>query len=270
MIPKIIHYCWFGRNPKPHLVQKCVESWKKYCPDYEIKEWNEGNFDYSQCQYAAEAYREKKWGFVSDFVRLKVIYDFGGIYLDTDVELLKSLDSLLNEKAVLGFENHSEVNTGLIIMSEAKNTIIKSMYEIYYEKKFYNIDGTLNLISCPKYNTQVLAGFGLQQNNTKQTITDGISQVAVFPTEYFCPKDFESGDCILSENTYAIHHYSASWTSEAQKDYDTKRKTYYKRYGRSIGKFLSLFAFIEWQIKDNGFKGFCRKILRKLNRTRGI
>lgn len=170
----------------------------------------------------------------------------------------------------MGFENEQYVATGLIIMAEAHNSIIRTMYELYYTQSFYNKDGTLNMIACPKYNTEVLVRYGLQQNNTKQTVTDGVSQISVFPTEYFCPMDFESGKITISKNTYAIHHYSASWTSKAQKDYDTKRKKYFECYGRSVGKFLSLFAFIEWQIKDNGFMGFCKKILRKLNRTRGI
>ena len=213
MIPKIIHYCWFGHASKSELVEKCIKSWKKCCPDYEIKEWNEDNFDYTQCQYAADAYKEKKWGFVTDFIRLKLIYDYGGIYLDTDVELLKSLDPLLSMKAVLGFENTQYVNTGLIIMAEAHNTIIKSMYEIYNSQSFYNQDGSLNLVPSPEYNTKVLVQLGLQQNNTQQIISDGISQITIFPTEYFCPKDFRTGALIISSNTFAIHHYAGSWTS---------------------------------------------------------
>lgn len=217
MIPKIIHYCWFGHASKSELVEKCIKSWKKCCPDYEIKEWNEDNFDYTQCQYAADAYKEKKWGFVSDFIRLKLIYDYGGIYLDTDVELLKSLDPLLSMKAVLGFENTQYVNTGLIIMAEAHNTIIKSMYEIYNSQSFYNQDGSLNLVPSPEYNTKVLVQLGLQQNNTQQIISDGISQITIFPTEYFCPKDFRTGALIISSNTFAIHHFAGSWLNSNQK-----------------------------------------------------
>lgn len=243
MIPKIIHYCWFGHNPKPEIVNKCIESWQKLCPDYEIREWNEENFDYTQCQYAADAYKEKKWGFVSDYARLKIIYDFGGIYLDTDVELLKNLDPLLNRSAVMGFENEQYVSTGLIIMAEAHNSIIKTMYELYYTQSFYNKDGTLNMLPCPKYNTEVLIRYGLRQNNTEQIISDGISQVTVFPTEYFCPMNFESGQIASSENTYAIHHYAGSWLDDEDRERHELYKSLLNKYNnRKIS--LLLFKII--------------------------
>ena len=113
MIPKKIHYCWFGGNPLPELAIKCLESWKKYCPDYEIIEWNETNFNLDSCEYVREAYQAKKWAFVSDYARLKVVYDNGGIYLDTDVELIKSLDRLLKNKSFFGTETTGVVATGL-------------------------------------------------------------------------------------------------------------------------------------------------------------
>ncbi len=230
MIPKIIHYCWFGHNPKPEIVNKCIESWQKFCPDYEIREWNEENFDYTQCQYAADAYKEKKWGFVSDYARLKIIYDLGGIYLDTDVELLKNLDPLLNTSAVMGFENEQYVATGLIIMAEAHNSIIKTMYELYYTQSFYNKDGTLNMIPCPKYNTEVLIRYGLRQNNTEQIISDGVSQVTVFPTEYFCPMDCMKGEIKCTEHTYCIHHYIGSWVDEFEKKIIEYHRYIYNKY----------------------------------------
>ena len=113
MIPKIIHYCWFGGKPFPSAVQKCIDSWKKYLPDYEIREWNETNYDLDKCKFAKEAYDQKKWAFVTDFVRLDVVYQYGGIYFDTDVEVIKSFDDLLNNKAFLGFDDDCMFNTGL-------------------------------------------------------------------------------------------------------------------------------------------------------------
>ena len=114
MIPKIIHYCWFGYGPKPKLAEKCIRSWKKYCPDYQIIEWNENNFDISACPlYVRQAYEARKWAFVTDYVRLKVIYENGGIYMDTDVELKKNLDNLLPYNAYFGFENYWVIATGL-------------------------------------------------------------------------------------------------------------------------------------------------------------
>lgn len=253
MIPKIIHYCWFGHNPKSELIERCIESWRKFCPDYEIKEWNEDNFDYTQCQYAADAYKEKKWGFVPDFIRLKLIYDYGGIYLDTDVELLKSLDALLEESAVMGFENKCYVNSGSIIMSEPGNTIIKSMYEMYYDVSFYNEDSSLNLVPSPKYNTEVLVKYGLQQNNTKQTVSDGVSQITVFPTEYFCPKDFESGQIAIFENTYSIHHYDGSWFDDFQiSAWEYRRKIFKKYKNKKVCMFFVHLYCLKLRIKHYG------------------
>ena len=130
MIPKIIHYCWFGRNPKPELAVKCIKSWKKRCPDYEIIEWNEDNFDISSCPlYVRQAYEAKKWAFVSDYVRLKVVYDEGGVYLDTDVELKKGLDALLAYDAYFGFEDGTHVNTGLGFGAVKGAPILKEMMQ---------------------------------------------------------------------------------------------------------------------------------------------
>lgn len=259
MIPKIIHYCWFGRNPKSELIEKCIDSWKRYCPDYEIREWNEDNFDYTQCQYAADAYKEKKWAFVPDFIRLKLIYDYGGIYLDTDVELLKSLDPLLNEKAVMGFESDQNVACGLVLMAEPGNTIIKSMYEMYYDISFYNDDSSLDLVPSPVYNTEKLIQFGLQQNNTKQTISDGISQVTVFPTEYFCGKNINTGIIVKRDCTYAIHHYAGSWGSPFEKKVGNIKWRMCQLFGEGIISYIGLvFLTLISEIYKNGVSGGVR------------
>lgn len=213
MIPKVIHYCWFGKNPLPELAQKCIASWEKFCPDYEIIEWNESNVDITQCKYMEDAYKEKKWGFVSDYARNKIIYENGGFYLDTDVEIIKPLDELLSHQAILGFESETQIAAGLIIASEKGNGVIKEMYELYHNLSFYNDDGSLNLTPSPVYNTAVLVKHGLIPNNTLQTVEN----ITVFPTEYFCPKDFYTGIITITPNTYAIHHYDASWHSEREK-----------------------------------------------------
>ena len=160
MIPKKIHYCWFGRNPKPKLAEKCIASWKKYCPDYEIIEWNEDNFDIDMNAYVKSAYEQKKYAFLTDYARLLIIYENGGVYFDTDVELIKPIDDLLENKSFFGFEDREHVNTGLGFGAEKENQIIKRMQKEY--------DGLLDkgdsFIGCPILNTNALVKAGLIQS----------------------------------------------------------------------------------------------------------
>lgn len=227
MIPKIIHYCWFGGNPKPKDVLKYIKSWKKYLPDYKIIEWNEGNYDVYKCQYMADAYKEKKWAFVSDYCRLDVVYQYGGIYLDTDVEVVKSFDSLLGMKMFCGFESRDlkqqkrwgmkleeSVSFGLGFGAERCHSVIKEMLDLYATLHFYNEDGTLNLLSCPVYQTQVLVNNGLIQDGKTQEFKGG----KAFSAEYFCPQSNLTDEMLyLTENTYSIHHFSNSWTDRPVK-----------------------------------------------------
>ena len=142
-IPKIIHYVWLGDKKKPELFYRCLESWKKYCPDYEIKEWNEKNFDFSQSRFAKEAYSQKKWGFVPDYIRAKVLYDYGGIYLDTDVELTKSFDNLLNNEFLISFENNVYLETA-VLASRPKHPFLKKMCDFYINHPFIKGNGKID------------------------------------------------------------------------------------------------------------------------------
>lgn len=230
MIPKIIHYCWFGNGELSELAQKCIASWKKYCPDYEIKQWNETNFDISECKYMKQAYEAKKWGFVPDYARNKIIYENGGFYFDTDVEIVKNLDSLLSEKCIISFESYKFVNGGNIIAGEKGNPVLKELFEIYHTTDFYNSDGTLNTTPSPFYNTKVLKAFGLQQNNALQRLP----YVTVYPTEYFCPKDVTTKILKTTSNTYSIHHFDGSWL-DANSIYMNKvRQNVQKLFGQTI------------------------------------
>lgn len=213
MIPKKIHYCWVGGKPLPPLAQKCIKSWKKYCPDYEIIEWNETNYDFTKVPYMKEAYEAKKWGFVPDYARLDIIYHHGGIYLDTDVELIKPLDELLKLKGFAGFEESNNVALGLGFGAEAGNQIIKQLMESYNELHFRNSDGSLNMIPSPQLNTKVLVANGLVRNNSYQSV----GSMTIFPVEYFCPKSFYNGIIRKTKNTFSIHHFAASWYTEEQK-----------------------------------------------------
>lgn len=209
MIPKKIHYCWFGRGEKPKLAQKCIASWKKYCPDYEIVEWNEDNFDIAAYPYARYCYEQKKWAFLSDYVRLMVVEKHGGIYFDTDVELLKRPDFLLEHEAFYGFENHSHVNTGQGFGSQAHHATIRAMVDEYLKLE-PNDQGVYSLVGCPKLNTQALLPLGLVLNGLWQNVAGA----EIYPIEYFNPYESTTGRLNKTENTVSVHWYSMSWLSK--------------------------------------------------------
>jgi len=215
MIPKIIHYCWFGRNPKPKLAEKCIRSWKKHCPDYEIIEWNEDNYDIAEAPlYVRQAYEMKKWAFVTDYVRLQVVYENGGIYMDTDVELLKPLDFLLNNAAYFGFEDGIDINTGLGFGAQKGAPILKELMEDYSGIPFRKPDGDYDHTTCPTRNTKVLLRHGLSQDDSLQTLSGGI---LILPAIYLSPIDFETKFRRHSGETISIHWFSGSWLTEQER-----------------------------------------------------
>lgn len=218
MIPKIIHYCWFGGKPLNKLGKRCLASWKKFFPDYEIIEWNENNFDLNGCKYVAEAAREKKWAFVSDYVRFKILYEQGGVYFDTDVEVIKSFDDVLANGSFMGCENpdlKSEyaVNPGLCAAAVPGLRFYKDILEDYEHSSFYNDDGSLNLYTIVQRVTDKLRNYGLRD-------ADGIQRVAdmtIYPAEYFCPINMRTGKLVITPNTHSIHRYAASWVDKKSK-----------------------------------------------------
>jgi len=215
MIPKTIHYCWFSRNPKPKLAEKCIRSWKKHCPDYQIIEWNEDNFDISACPlYVRQAYEAKKWAFVTDYVRLKVVYEHGGIYLDTDVEIKKSLDGLLQHDAYFGFEDGKHIATGLGFGAIKRHPVLREMMGDYEDIPFMKEDGTCDLLPCPQRNTNNLIQRGLIQDDSWQILKDNI---LILPSVYLCPLSFWSGTGKITDETISVHWFSASWEEENNK-----------------------------------------------------
>lgn len=204
MIPKKIHYCWFGRGEKPTLAQKCIDSWKQFCPDYEIIEWNEDNFDIHFDRYTQMCYEQKKYAFLSDYVRLLVINEHGGLYFDTDVEAVKSFDSLLTHRAFFGFETDDYINTGEGFGSEAGAEVLRLMIAEYDDL----LDGNHGTEGCPILNTRALKRVGLMTDGSFQLLQDG---VAVYPKDYFNPFDDATGVLTKTENTYSIHWYGKSW-----------------------------------------------------------
>lgn len=213
MIPKIIHYCWFGGNELPDLAKNCIASWEKYCPDYVIKEWNENNFDLNCNDYVREAYKNKKWAFITDYVRLHAMVNEGGIYMDTDVEVCKNLDVFLSEKAFSGFQTEDSIPTG-IMACEKGYPVFEKILKDYDNRSFYMPDGQLNITPNVVYVTDEYRKYGLQFNNQKQTIAG----FTIYPVDFFCAKSWKTGVIIKTENTYTIHHFLGSWMdSDAQK-----------------------------------------------------
>lgn len=212
MIPKIIHYCWFGRGPIPELGIKCIESWKRHMPDYEIKEWNEDNFDVNMIPYTKEAYEAKKFAFVSDFARFWIIYHHGGIYFDTDVEVLKPFDDIISKGPFMGAESdciingaHPAIAPGLGLAAEAGMPIYQKLINYYENTHFILPNGKMNDTTIVFHTTNLLAENGLTRDKGIQNVAG----IWIYPKEYFCPKQ---NDVIkITENTYSIHHYASSW-----------------------------------------------------------
>ena len=213
MIPKIIHYCWFGRNPLPALAVKCIKSWQKYLPDYEIKEWNEDNFDVNIIPYTQEAYQAKKYAFVSDYARFWVLYKYGGLYFDTDVEIIKPIDDIIARGSLMGcqIDIHTTdglpaVNPGLGLGAVVGLGFYREMLELYARIHFLDSDGNLNLKTVVHYTTEQLCEHGLGKQ-------DGIQQIAdiwIYAKEYFCPLDVFL-QMNMTVNSRTIHHFSSSW-----------------------------------------------------------
>lgn len=209
MIPKIIHYCWFGRNEKPKLAEKCIRSWHKYCRGYQFIEWNEDNFPIDQYPYAKFCLEQKRYAFLSDFVRLVVVYENGGIYFDTDVELIRPLDHLLENDAFFGFETEEYVATGLGFGAAKGNLLLKEMIDDYADS-FAQAKENYQFIPCPKLNTRIFLNHGLVQNGEMQNIAGAL----ILPADYMNPYDDPTGRLNKTENTVSIHWYAKSWMSK--------------------------------------------------------
>lgn len=227
-IPKVIHYCWFGENQISEEYKKCILSWKKYCPDYKIKEWNEDNFDIHSNKYVEEAYNAKKYAFVTDYVRLYALYTEGGIYMDTDVEVLKPLDRFLDESAFSSFESNDMIPTG-IMGAEKENVWIKDLLDEYKDLRFIKEDGTFDTTTNVIRITNLTVNkYGLIQKSSYQKLKDGI--VTIYPFDYFCPKDWKTGKINLTENSYTIHHFSGSWLTAEEQERKLIISNYIKLY----------------------------------------
>ena len=228
-IPKIIHYCWFGKKPKPKLAEKCLQSWKKFCPDYEIIEWNEDNFDVSAAPaYVQQAYAAKRWAFVTDYVRLQAMLQLGGIYMDTDVEIIKPLDPYLHHKGFAGFENPGAIQTGLLAC-EKDFPLFQEFISYYDTANYLREDGSEDTTTNVQILTRLCVKYGLKLDGSRQTVQD----FAVYPVDYFCPVDFDTEKLHKTKNTVVIHWFAASWHTEEERRYFEEEKQRLKKERRS-------------------------------------
>lgn len=239
MIPKIIHYCWFGGKPKPDGVKNFIDSWRKYCPDYEIREWNESNFNINENDYCREAYESQKWAFVVDYARLVILYRFGGIYMDTDVEIIKSFNPLLQLNGFMCFEDPNNVSIGTLgVVKHSK--LVKDFLSAYKHRHFYKSDGGYDTTTNLKIITQVLTQkYHLCLNGKEQIVGDNVK---VFPREVFIAKSVNTGWITADDTTFAIHHYAGSWLSDEDRKLGERQSYYLRKYMTKLEYPLSKLA----------------------------
>ena len=227
---KVIHYCWFGPRPLGKLEKKCIKSWKKHFPDYKIIKWSEENVDLNECDFIKEAYQQRKWAFVADYVRTKALYEYGGISMDTDMEVIGNIDEFLDKELVFGLEDSGLPNAAIVIVKNKKNKYIKKLLDKYQKMKF-NETGKLYEIAIPKVLEQLLKPVGLEIGSNDIQVLN--NEIYIYPREYFYPYSFNMKDNVFTENTKTIHHFSASWLS-----YFEKRDIFFER--KNLTKFRNI------------------------------
>lgn len=261
MIPKVIHYCWFGHKSLPDEVLRCIMSWHRFCPDYEIKQWDESNFDVTVHPYVKEAYDAKKWAFVTDYARLYILEHEGGIYLDTDVELIASLDPLLQHSCTFGEEIRGRVNTGVGFATESHQPAIQAMLSQYDDVHFSQGQGIFDMTPCPVRNTAALVSLGYQKHDGLIPNIDCM----VLPPEWMSPINPETGEERTTVNTLSIHHFSGSWKNDEEKKNYQIKKRLQKKFGNLGNLIYSAYA-VTFQLKHKGMKATWSQIMQKINR----
>lgn len=263
-IPKIIHYFWFGGNTLPEMAKKCIESWKKYCPGYEIKEWNENNYDIESCEYTKEAFQEKKWAFVSDYARFDILYQYGGLYFDTDVELIRPIDEILERGSYMGIEMEKfdkgsnweiTVNPGLGMAAKPGLPLYKTILDGYAKRHFQREDGSLDQETVVTFVTDILKEKGLV---CKPGIQE-VEGVVLYPKEYFCPMNYFTGELKITEHTYSIHHFGESWVDEKEKYISKLLRNFQQWIPEKVAKMLAIYIGV---LRYDGIKA-ANKHLKK-------
>lgn len=234
MIPKTIHYCWFGGKPLPKSAEKCIKSWQKHLPEYRIVKWDESNFDVNSIPYTQEAYRVRKYAFVSDYARFWVLYHYGGVYFDTDVEVLRPIDDIIEEGNFLGVEQHNDslitVAPGLGLGAEKGNSLIKDLMEIYQGSHFLCEEGVVKVQNIVEITTESLMSKGLK-NTAKIQQCCGFT---IYPKDYFCPIDYNTRELKITENTRTIHHYAESWVPKSTRIKNAMGRIFGKRFLKTL------------------------------------
>jgi hypothetical protein len=260
MIPRIIHYCWFGKKPMTESAMKYIRGWEKLCPEFELIAWDEQSFDVSKCDYTREAYERQKWAFVADYVRLYALNTFGGIYMDTDIELLRPLDRFLSHAAFCGFESEKTISTG-IIGGCAKVRWIELLFENYMNKRFIQPDGHLDLTTNVEAITKLtVEHYGIKLNNTYQEFGDGL---VIYPKDFFCPKNYETGVVEMSMNSHCIHHFDSSWISRDRQRYKKLSYLIVKSFGVTIGKKVMKLLYFLLVIKEEGLIRVMQRVVTR-------
>ena len=235
MIPKVINYCWFGGKPIDNLGKKCIDSWKKYCPDYEIKRWDESNYNLESCDYVKEAYKAEKWAFVSDYARFDILYRQGGLYFDTDVELIKPIDDIIEKGPFMGCEQNlddSKIAPGLGLAANPGLGLYKEIIDYYNTQHFINEDGSNNLETVVQKVTNILIKNGYKSSGNIELVKG----VYIYPSEYFGPINPNTKQINITENTRSIHHYSASWCDDGSRMRGEIYKYLYKFLGEDVAE----------------------------------
>lgn len=262
MIPKKIHYCWFGRGPHSELMTRCIQSWRKYLPDYEIVEWNEDNFDVNVCDYARQAYAARKFAFVSDYARFWILHHEGGLYFDTDVEVVRPMDDIVAAGPFMGCEakyrqgmkpDELSINPGLGLGAEPGMEFYANMLDRYHSMKFVNEDGSLNTSTVVGYTTNLFCEYGLKATDSVQEVCG----IKIYPKEYMCPKDYCTRAMNITPRTVSIHHFDGSWITPLEKEalkLDPKLRFIPKKFRRKVAKALVLLRHGLWRKFFMGIK----------------
>lgn len=238
MIAKTIHYCWFGEKKLPKMAKRCIKSWKKFFPEYEIKQWDETNFNININDYVKEAYTAKRYAFVSDYARFWILYNFGGVYFDTDVEVIKSMDDIIEKGAFMGFETPIStgvplyVAPGLGMACRKGSPLIKDCMDLYENLHFINPNGEHNLVTIVQLINKLLLDNGLRASTQIQQIKD----FYIYPKDFFNPYNDIDGSYIITENTRSIHYFAASWKTPKERFMDSIKK----RYGDNAASIIHL------------------------------
>lgn len=260
MIPKRIHYIWFGGSDLTDDARRCINSWHRYCPDYEIVRWDETNFDVNMTQYTREAYESKKWAFVSDYARLWVLVNQGGVYMDTDVELTKPIDFALKHRAFSGFESNRSISTG-IMACEQGFPLFSDLLDDYVNRSFILDDGTLDVTTNVVAITNACLKRGLTLNNKYQQI-EGFT---VYPSDWFCAKSHDTGEILLTDNTCAIHHFSGSWLDSVEKSLVEQRGLFIKEHPRCPHLLAGALVRIKYGFQSGNFTPFLSMLKMYIN-----